>query len=174
MPPLYWTEKLLKEEIAKYTTKADFRNNSTKAYNVVKQRKLTKELLGHFPSKNEALKLKYPIAIETHLVGIYILSYKHTIVYVGKSNSSIRKRLTRHTQPNGPDYKEIDEVNVYEIRNIANRDVIELYLINKYKPRYNDLCNSSDILTIEISNLDSIIDSEYHFIKDIHGKFNKQ
>ena len=89
--------------------------------------------------------------------------YRDTIVYVGKSHKCAGARINQHTSPASPNYKQADKVELYHIKNSANIDIIEVYLINKYKPKYNKDCNSLEIPTVLISNLDKTITKVYTY-----------
>lgn len=159
--PRKWTTKALKEEIAKYTSKKEFREANRNAYDAVAKQKLIPELLGHFD--DEKLRLENQlIPVPNKLQGIYILYKDNDIVYVGKSERCVMNRIRKHVSTTSVEYKSaITGIDVYIIPNTANMDVAEIYLINKYKPVLNKESNSDAVLTLDIPNIDSIIDTTY-------------
>lgn len=169
MAPRKWTTEALKLEIAKYSTKADFRNANPHAYYAVKNRGLLDDLLAHMPNIIETNR----IPLQQATTGIYLLLKAGKIVYVGKSSNCIRSRLYHHTSPVDKEFKDIDTISVYAMENTANIDVVEIYLINKYQPVYNTLCNSSHQMTVHIDNLDKVIDTEHHFTKESNDNFKR-
>jgi len=88
--------------------------------------------------------------------GVYLLYNKDEIVYVGKSHKCMANRLTDHQRSN----KVFTKVHAFIIENDANLAVAEIYLIGKYKPKYNEESMTTDELTIHIDNLDKIIHEE--------------
>lgn len=80
--------------------------------------------------------------------GIYYLYNKDEVVYIGKSNK-LGKRVIQSVQG-----KNVDSYSIVPIPNQADRDILEVYLINKHKPKYNKDCNSSDIPTINLGELE--------------------
>lgn len=80
--------------------------------------------------------------------GIYYLYSKDEVMYIGKSNK-LGKRVIQSIQG-----KDVDSYSIAPIPNQADRDILEVYLINKYKPKYNKDCNSSDIPTINLGELE--------------------
>lgn len=78
--------------------------------------------------------------------GIYLLCDSEEVVYVGKS-TSINGRLNTHKASD----KLFDSAVVFEVNNIADMHILELVLINKYKPKYNIDSKSEDEMTIKIS-----------------------
>lgn len=78
--------------------------------------------------------------------GIYLLCDCEEVVYVGKS-ISINGRLNTHKASD----KLFDSVVILEIGNVADMHILELVLINKYKPKYNIDSKAEDEMTIKIS-----------------------
>lgn len=78
--------------------------------------------------------------------GIYLLCDCEEVVYVGKS-TAINGRLSTHKASD----KLFDSVVILEINNVADMHILELVLINKYKPKYNIDSKAEDEMTIKIS-----------------------
>ena len=75
--------------------------------------------------------------------GLYILLLDGVVVYIGKSKN-IKNRVREHRRD-----KNFNEIHSIIFRNDGDIDLYEPFLINKYKPKYNnDLIRefSSDIL----------------------------
>ena len=77
--------------------------------------------------------------------GIYILYKEDKIVYVGKSSVNIEGRVKHHTMS-----KDFDKAELYNIPNMSDVNIIELYMIAKFKPILNVDSKESDDLTIEL------------------------
>lgn len=165
--PRKWTKAALISEIAKYGSRQEFREHSINAYDAVKRNRWVEELLGQFPDWRQEKRVEKIIPIDNNIKGIYILYNKTDIVYVGKTANCLYNRLLKHLTPGNKEYKAITSLELFEIENSANRDVAEIYLINKYKPVLNSDCNGPDELTIAIPNIDAVIDKSWKFyIKD--------
>lgn len=77
---------------------------------------------------------------------IYMLCDMEEVVYVGKS-VAISGRLHTHKKSD----KLYDSFVLVEVVNQADMHILELVLINKYKPRYNIGSKSEDEMTIKIA-----------------------
>lgn len=90
--------------------------------------------------------------------GIYLLYDAEEVVYIGKS-ISISGRLSTHRASD----KLFDSVIIMEINNVADMHILELVLINKYKPKYNIDSKSEDEMTVRITmpNISSVSINEY-------------
>ena len=87
--------------------------------------------------------------------GIYFLYDGLEIVYMGKATKSMYSRVNSHIKLE----KLFDRVVGYEINNDSDIHVIELYLVNKYRPKYNIDSLGEDLLTLKIDNwLDCVSD----------------
>lgn len=93
--------------------------------------------------------------------GVYLLYKDDVIVYVGKSTTSVASRLSRHTLNQSKDF---DKAVVYLMHNLSNVNVIEPYLIEMYKPVLNTHCKSEDICTLQVANLNDVIDTQIEYI----------
>lgn len=76
---------------------------------------------------------------------IYMLCDMEEVVYVGKS-IAVSGRLHTHKKSD----KLYDSFVLVEVDNQADMHILELVLINKYKPRYNIDSKSEDEMTIKI------------------------
>lgn len=95
--------------------------------------------------------------------GIYLLYFKEDVVYIGKSETNIARRLERHKSIGD---KEFDSIKAFVIDNMADIQLAELYLIHRHIPKYNKDSNSGDKPTLRIDNIDSIIIEQYHYMYD--------
>lgn len=145
--PIKWTIEKIMEESLKYTSKTEFRNNNTSAYNAAKRLGIWETLYG--PFRKNLVKHRYNIPTNTK--GIYLLYNDEDIVYIGKSINCIGSRIVSHIKD-----KSFNEVHVYSLQSLADIDILENYLINKHKPKYNSTQNSGDV-SVNISNLNEIL-----------------
>ena len=75
----------------------------------------------------------------------YVYRFRHyltnEIIYVGKTTRKINTRMNEHFSKKGhlPSkcYKNIGRIEYIEVSSDADARLVELYLINKYKPIYN-------------------------------------
>ena len=77
-----------------------------------------------------------------NMSGIYRLYKNDKIIYIGKS-VCIKSRLTQHKKD-----KDIDYFDFTILNNESNKNIYEVYYIDKYKPIYNKDCvedSKSDI-----------------------------
>ena len=65
------------------------------------------------------------------LSGLYRLYLEDDLLYIGKSRC-IKKRIKQHSYN-----KEFNFFDFIEIKNESNKNLLEVYLIDKYKPKYN-------------------------------------
>jgi len=66
--------------------------------------------------------------------GIYFLGNDNVVVYIGKSQKDIFNRICGHIKD---DDKIFTQIAYYAIENEADINILELILIDKYKPLYN-------------------------------------
>ena len=76
--------------------------------------------------------------------GIYRLYYSNDIVYIGKS-VNIRQRIFQHLKD-----KDIDSFDFTISNNNSDKNIMELCLIDKYKPLLNKDCIEKTISTLNI------------------------
>lgn len=69
---------------------------------------------------------------------VYKYIYKDSIIYIGKTDSSLKQRIKEHSKEE-KFYKYLSDVKIYfiKLRNKAETSFMETYLINKYKPVLN-------------------------------------
>lgn len=150
-------------EALKFTTRNDFQRNGRGAWQWLHRRGLLDDACKHMVCAMIALRGEFfPIK---HKTGIYFLYDEDEIVYIGKSNKGIGKRIKDHCRE---DDKQFTKVVVYSIENVADTNIVELYLIALHSPKYNKECNHVDVPTIVINNLDDIIIEEIEF--NVKGK----
>lgn len=150
---LKYTDNELLSIAVKYTILSQFITEERNVYELLGQRGLREEACSHMEGRKALFK------DATKCKGIYFLYNGPEVVYIGKSSYSIGERLVSHyTGKDGPP-KDFDKVVIYEIENLADMHVAEIYLINQHCPVYNKGDISKSGLTLCISNLDSIIDN---------------
>lgn len=151
-----WTIEKLYKEALKYKTRSEFASSRAGAYKAAKTQGVLKDICLHMkPLRNTLFS---GVRLKT---GIYILRNDDKVVYVGKSVSCITRRLNDHYSN---EFKVFNNVSVYEINNISDIHIIEMYLIAKYNPVYNMEGNSNSVQsTIEITNIGDIMKNEYTF-----------
>ena len=74
------------------------------------------------------------------------------IIYVGFTGQSMAERMNQHfTKGHLPAecYKSVASIEYMKWKTKSDAQVMEVYFINKYKPRYNKLGQSKDIPTIK-------------------------
>jgi len=144
-----WTTEALQLEANKYNTKSEFQKDSPNAYSAATRKKLISSDCEHmYPQKTMLFSFL------SKAVGIYELWQDSELVYIGKSTTSMSTRLHIHYKEKA---KMFNLVKAYEISSEADIHIIELYLINLYKPKYNILDVSKDIVTVIIPNIDDVI-----------------
>ena len=75
------------------------------------------------------------------------------IIYVGYTAQTMAKRIGQHfTKGHLPKsvYEEVAKIEYMKHKTKSDAQVWEVYLINKYKPRYNTLNKKNDMLTIDL------------------------
>ena len=96
------------------------------------------------------------------MFGIYKYVYDGEIIYIGKSDNSILNRVKSHK--NEEKFKPyLDKAVVYyiECKNPAHTQILETYLINKYKPCLNASFKYEDDLDIDIQ------EPEWHLLSEL-------
>lgn len=112
--------------------------------------------------KSKWYKVDHQITSETYngmqygVSGIYRLYKNNTIVYIGKSKC-IKSRLKSHIKE-----KDVDSFDFTISNNESDKNLYELYYIDKYKPLYNKDCieDSNTVIILEdlvFSNIISVI-----------------
>ena len=74
------------------------------------------------------------------------------IIYVGFTGQTMAERMNQHfTKGHLPQsvYEEVVKIEYMKHKTKSDAQVWEVYLINKYKPRYNTLNKKNDMLTID-------------------------
>ena len=78
--------------------------------------------------------------------------YDNTI-YIGYTGQTMAQRMNQHfTKGHLPKsvYEEVAKIEYIKHKTKSDAQVMEVYLINKYKPRYNTLNKKNDMLTIDL------------------------
>ena len=94
---------------------------------------------------------------------MYFLYLQEEVVYIGKSDTSVKLRIIAHTKS-----KNFDKVKIYS--NIPEQDlgILELYAIGLHSPIYNKDCNSEKKPTCKISNYAQLLRKVQVFNKEVH------
>ena len=82
----------------------------------------------------------------------FVNKYNETI-YIGYTGQTMAQRMNQHfTKGHLPQsvYEEVAKIEYIKHKTKSDAQVWEVYLINKYKPRYNTLNKKNDILTIDL------------------------
>ena len=82
----------------------------------------------------------------------FINKYNETI-YIGYTGQQMAQRMNQHfTKGHLPQsvYEEVAKIEYIKHKTKSDAQVWEVYLINKYKPRYNTLNKKNDMLTIDL------------------------
>lgn len=103
--------------------------------------------------KNNINSKKYHEESKNKVKGnfVYRLIHNNEIIYIGKS-TQINVRLTYHLRD-----KDFDTVEVIQFDNEVDMCISEIYFINKYKPRLNKEFIYSDVKSMSLKELDSIL-----------------
>lgn len=103
--------------------------------------------------KNNINSKKYHEESKNKVKGnfVYRLIHNNEIIYIGKS-TQINVRLTHHLRD-----KDFDTVEVIQFDNEVDMCISEIYFINKYKPRLNKEFIYSDVKSMSLKELDSIL-----------------
>lgn len=92
----------------------------------------------------------------------YVENATGKVIYVGKTNSSLRARVTAHRYETAFQKANPFHVEYIELSNSVETDCIEKFLINKWKPPINEKDNISGLTaSISLENLKWISYSEY-------------
>ena len=86
----------------------------------------------------------------------FVNKYNETI-YIGYTGQQMAQRMNQHfTKGHLPKsvYEEVAKIEYIKHKTKSDAQVWEVYLINKYKPRYNTLNKKNDALTIDLGEED--------------------
>ena len=75
------------------------------------------------------------------------------VIYIGYTGQQMAQRMNQHfTKGHLPKsvYEEVAKIEYMKHKTKSDAQVWEVYLINKYKPRYNTLNKKNDALTINL------------------------
>ena len=96
------------------------------------------------------------------MFGIYKYVYDGEIIYIGKSDNSILNRVKSHkNEAKFSPYLDKAVVYYIECKNPAHTQILETYLIKKYKPRLNASFKYEDDLDIDIQ------EPEWHLLSEL-------
>lgn len=107
--------------------------------------------------------------MEKGICGLYRFKNKQNeIIYIGKADD-IHARLKNHKHLCSECYEELYTIEYTIIDNKADRDILELLLISKLKPKYNKQLKYTDKPTLIINSSvmllwQNINPTEYNFI----------
>lgn len=94
---------------------------------------------------------------------LYKYELNNKIIYIGKTKRNLKERIKEHEKdlPSG--------CNIFYYRcNEAEMNVLEVALINKYKPEFNKDCKTKDTFTFSFSEplwISFSLYSDSHFLK---------
>ena len=77
------------------------------------------------------------------------------VIYIGYTGQQMAQRMNQHfTKGHLPKsvYEEVAKIEYIKHKTKSDAQVWEVYLINKYKPRYNTLNKKNDMLTINLGD----------------------
>lgn len=105
----------------------------------------------------------------------YVYRFRHyltnEIIYVGKTTRKINTRMNEHFSKRGhlPNkcYDNVGKIEYIEVSSDADARLVELYLINKYKPKYNIEGKAQDAQSLKYSLLLKIILGNKWILYDI-------
>jgi excinuclease UvrABC nuclease subunit len=84
----------------------------------------------------------------------YLFKDKYdNVIYIGYTGQTMAQRMNQHfTKGHLPQsvYEEVAKIEYMKHKTKSDAQVWEVYLINKYKPRYNTLNKKNDMLTIDL------------------------
>ena len=75
------------------------------------------------------------------------------VIYIGYTGQTMAQRINQHfTKGHLPKsvYEEVAKIEYIKHKTKSDAQVMEVYYINKYKPRYNTLNKKNDMLTIDL------------------------
>lgn len=148
----YWTYEEIHKAALEHSTRHEFEIGSSNAYKAASYRGILDEVCYHM--KKVATS---PFISVNKVQGIYMLLSCDEVVYIGKS-TNINNRVNGHYRERE---KEFDAVHAYSVPSDADMHVLEIYLINEYKPKYNKDSVGSSTLTININEFYKAIDKEF-------------
>lgn len=96
---------------------------------------------------NNDFKVNFLSQVIDNVSGVYRLYKNDRIVYVGKS-INIKNRVKDHRRD-----KDFDSFDFSIINNESNKNIYEIYYIDKHKPIYNKECIENSISDIELEDL---------------------
>jgi hypothetical protein len=96
---------------------------------------------------NNDFKLNSLNDVPENISAVYRLFKNHKVVYAGKS-INVKNRIKDHIKDKGFDYFDFSIMN-----NESNKNLYEIYYIDKYKPIYNKECVENSISDIELEDL---------------------
>lgn len=90
----------------------------------------------------------------------YVYRFKHYItqqvIYVGKTDRKLQTRMNEHFK-NGhlpkKCYESVGRIEYIEVSTDADAVLIETYMINKYKPKYNKYGKTKDEQSLKINSI---------------------
>ena len=105
------------------------------------------------------------------------INFKNEIIYIGKTKH-LQKRLNTHFSNKGhlPDkcYLECEKIDILKVETEIKMDIYEIYLINKYNPKYNVLSNYKEKSSMNLEVNENwteyiefdLIKNRYRYIKE--------
>ncbi len=140
-----YTKSIVLDIAKEYSSKTEFIKAERKAYRYAQRNGFVEDVF----SNMRVVSTNHMFTDFRYKTGIYMLLAKDEIVYIGKSLSSVSHRL--YTHYNNTDML-FDAITIHEINNTADINVLETYLIEKFKPIYNSDTKSECSCNINIDN----------------------
>lgn len=82
------------------------------------------------------------------------LNESDEVIYIGKARD-LEKRIHSHTHLSDECYKETKKVEYLQFNTDTEMIIAEVYLINKFKPKYNKSSKGKSVLTYVIAEIDN-------------------
>lgn len=78
--------------------------------------------------------------LDKNIIAVYCLWDKEERIYIGRTNN-LKNRLYQHRKDSEDDVFDwklnVNNITYFKCSNVADSDIIETYLINKFNPIYN-------------------------------------
>ena len=149
------SNNILIKEINKIYLNPKYNNNYTRDVFDIFEKDIKQNLsyFKYLQIKSNWYEVNHQITINTfdelqnNISGIYRLYNRSEIVYIGKSKN-IKGRIKEHFG-----IKEFDSFDFTILANESDKNLYELYLIDKYKPKYNKDCVEKSTSTIKLNDI---------------------
>lgn len=96
------------------------------------------------------------------------INSSNEIIYVGYTGQRLDTRIMQHFEKGHLSkkcYSEIARIEYIQYKTKADAQIMEVYYINKYKPKYNKLNKQTDVMNLQLEEKEWKL---YRQIKPIH------